>query len=159
MQKQIVKLLVICSLLACNTNTINKQPADTTATATPVLPAMDSTAAATRKCYAYTKDKDTIQLQITINGNTFTGNMRYQLFGKDRNNGTLQGSINGDTLIADYHFSSEGMMSLRQIAFLKQQDSLREGFGELVLQDTQYMFKDVHVLQFKGFVLKPVMCN
>ena len=37
--------------------------------------------------------------------------MLYQLKEKDRNDGTLQGTINGDTLIADYTFSSEGMLS------------------------------------------------
>ena len=85
--------------------------------------------------------------------------MLYQLKEKDRNDGTLRGTINGDTLIADYTFSSEGMLSMRQVAFLKEQNNLKEGFGELKLNNNQWVFTNPQELQFTGFVLTPTPCN
>jgi hypothetical protein len=85
--------------------------------------------------------------------------MLYQLKERDRNNGTLQGTIKGDTLIADYTFSSEGMVSVRQVAFLKQQEGLREGFGELKQKNNQWVFANPRALQFTGFVLTPAACE
>src|SRR4051812_44424761 len=109
MQKVFIVLFIIGSLVACNSNSNNHKTAD-------VKPANDSTAVVPQY-YAYMLNKDTIRLNITVTGNTFTGLMLYQLKEKDRNDGTLSGTIHGDTLIADYSFSSEGMLSVRQVAF------------------------------------------
>jgi len=157
MQKHLLFILIAYALAACNSQT-NNRAAATPAQDTAAPSATDSSAA-TKTCYAYMHNKDTIVLSITATGNQFTGHLLYQLKERDRNDGTLQGTISGDTLLANYHFASEGMLSLRQVAFLKQQDSLREGFGELVLKDTAYVFKNPHALQFKGFVLAPVACE
>src|SRR4051812_35659780 len=111
MQKVLSGLLIIFCSIACNSNTNNKQTAD-------VQPAGDSIVAAvsSQLCYAYMQNRDTVLLNITATGNTFTGHMLYQVYGKDRNDGTLQGTIQGDTLTADYTFASEGMTSVRQVA-------------------------------------------
>jgi hypothetical protein len=151
MRKIFIVLVITSSLIACSSNSNNSQTAD-------VKPISDS-ATVESQCYAYIQNKDTIHLNITITGYTFTGHMLYQLKERDRNDGTLHGTIQGDTLIADYTFSSEGMLSVRQVAFLKQQNNLKEGFGELKLNDNQWVFTNPHALQFTGFVLTPTPCN
>src|SRR5690349_15219663 len=132
MQKILIFLFIISSLIACSSNSSNNQTADIKVT-------NDSTAVI-YQCYTYLQNNDTIHLNIIMSDKTFTGHMLYQLKEKDRNDGTLQGTINGDTLIADYTFSSEGMLSMRQVAFLKVQNNLEEGFGELKLDNNQWVF-------------------
>ena len=151
MQKIFIFLFIVGSLVACNSYSDNHKTAD-------VKLANDS-AAVLPQCYAYMQNKDTIRLNITVTGNMFSGRMLYQLKEKDRNDGTLSGTIQGDTLIADYTFSSEGMLSVRQVAFLKQQNNLQEGFGELKLKNNQWIFANPQALQFTGFVLTPTPCN
>ena len=152
MQKMFTGLLMIWSLVACNSNTNSNVTAD-------VQQANDSAMATVSSCYAYMQNRDTILLDVTTTGNTFIGHLLYQLKEKDRNNGTLQGTIKGDTLIADYTFSSEGIRSVRQIAFLKQHEGLKEGFGELKLKNKQWVFANLHTLQFTGFLLTPTTCK
>ena len=150
MQKIFIILFIISGSIACNNSTGNKTADDKS---------INDSAATVSQCYSYMQNKDTIHLNITITGNTFTGHMLYQLKEKDRNDGTLHGTIHGDTLIADYTFSSEGMTSVRQVAFLKLQNNLKEGFGELKLNDNQWVFTNPHALQFTGFELISTLCN
>ncbi|TKK71790.1 hypothetical protein FC093_01870 [Ilyomonas limi] len=156
MQRIFISLCITFCLIACNSNTSNTnnhQTADVQST-------NDSAdAVSSSLCYAYMQNMDTIRLNITTTGDTFSGHMLYQLKERDRNNGTLQGTIKGDTLIADYTFSSEGMVSVRQVAFLKQQEGLREGFGELKQKNNQWVFANPRALQFTGFVLTPAACE
>src|SRR3982750_141853 len=149
MRKVVILLFIIgslaaCHLIACNSNSNSNQAAD-------VKPTNDSVAVALQ-CYAYMQNKDTVRLHIAITNNTFTGHMLYQIYGKDRNEGTLHGTILGDTLIADYTFSSEGMVSVRQVAFLKLQNNLKEGFGELKIKNNQWH------LQTRKHYNSPVLC-
>jgi hypothetical protein len=158
MQRLLLSMLIIGSLVCCTSKTNNNLSTKQSEIDDNKV-GNDSTAATTT-CYTYTQNKDTITLSISTSGNTFTGDMLYQLKEKDRNKGTLQGTIIGDTLLADYHFASEGMMSVRQVAFIKQGNTLKEGFGDLKLdKDNQYIFKNPHALQFTGFVLTPTACN
>ena len=151
MQRILIFLFIISSLIACSSNLNDNQTAD--------VKLNNDSSAVVSQCYTYLKDNDTIRLNITISDKTFTGHMLYQLKEKDRNDGTLRGTINGDTLIADYTFSSEGMLSMRQVAFLKEQNNLKEGFGELKLNNNQWVFTNPQELQFTGFVLTPTPCN
>lgn len=149
-------VVIFCAFIACN-NSNHPLAAAKSADSSTVAHANMAPQTA---CYAYMQNGDTIRLQITItDDNTFSGHMLYQLKEKDRNNGTLQGTISGDTLIADYHFASEGMMSVRQVAFLKQENSLKEGFAELTIKDNNWVFKNPHSLQFTGFLLLPSECE
>jgi hypothetical protein len=150
MHRICIILIIISSLIACSNSTNNQNVEDKLTNGSDTI---------VSQCYAYMQNKDTIRLKITVTGNTFTGHMLYQLREKDRNDGTLRGTIQGDTLIADYTFSSEGMLSVRQVAFLKQQNNLKEGFGELKLKNNQWVFANTERLQFAGFVLTPTPCN
>ena len=56
--------------------------------------------------------------------------------------------MKGDTLVADYTFNSEGKLSTRQVAFLKKDGKLMEGFGEVVEKDGKIYFKSISDLKF-----------
>lgn len=112
------------------------------------------------ECYLYINNKDTISLQITINGRSVTGALNYSLHEKDRSQGVIQGEIRGDTLLADYEFKSEGIVSLREVAFLKKNNSYAEGYGEAEEKDGKMMFKNVAELNYSNTViLKKIACS
>lgn len=113
-----------------------------------------------QECYSYIKDKDTIALSLHKTQGKITGDLTYSLYQKDRNYGTISGEMKGDTLLIDYTFDSEGMRSVRQMAFLKKGDQLTEGFGDVEENNGEMMFKDPEKIQFNNaVVLTKTDCN
>jgi hypothetical protein len=106
-------------------------------------------ASATKQtCYTYTKDRDTATLMLITSGRVVTGELIYKLFEKDSNHGTIKGEMRGDTLVADYIFNSEGKQSTRQVAFLKKDGKLAEGYGDILEKDGKMIFNNVATLKF-----------
>ncbi len=129
---------------------------DTNATDTA---ATGNNSVAATECYLYINNSDTVSLQITINGRSVTGALNYSLHEKDRSQGVIQGEIRGDTLLADYEFKSEGIVSLREVAFLKKDNGYAEGYGEAEEKDGKMMFKNVAELNYSNTViLKKTNC-
>jgi len=112
--------------------------------------ALDTNVLASTKqfCYTYIKDRDTANLTFMSSGNITTGELTYRLFEKDRNKGIIKGEMRGDTLVADYTFNSEGIESVRQVAFLKKGDQLLEGYGDVEQKDHKTVFKNISSLSF-----------
>jgi hypothetical protein len=114
------------------------------------------------ECYSASIKKDTILMNLTIKGNEVTnGKLSYKFYEKDKNEGTLVGELKGDTLIADYTFMSEGVSSVRQVAFLKKGNTYVEGYGDVVDDNKgKVTFKDITQLKFEGkTVLSKVDCK
>lgn len=114
------------------------------------------------KCYSGTIKKDTMLMNLTIKGNQVTkGKLSYKFYEKDKNEGILVGELRGDTLIADYTFMSEGISSVRQVAFLKKENMYVEGYGDVVDDNKgKVTFKDAKRLKFDGkTVLAKVDCK
>ena len=103
---------------------------------------------------------DSIELHLKIEGNKASGTLSYLFKEKDSNRGTLEGTMKGDTLIADYTFNSEGVSSVRQVAFLVQADKATEGYADLEQNDGKMIFKDISAISFsKGLVLQKQSCQ
>jgi hypothetical protein len=111
-------------------------------------------------CYQYINNNDTIILK-TVNVKGFiTGTLVYNLYEKDKNKGTIQGSMKGDVLIADYTFFSEGMKSVRQVAFKKIGSNFIEGYGDVEDKNGKMIFKNPDSLTFsKSVILRPFDCK
>ncbi len=110
-------------------------------------------------CYAFTASKDTIWLRIQPQAQAVTGTLNYHFFEKDSNNGTIQGVMQGDTLFADYTFASEGVTSVREVAFMKKDNGFVEGYGEMEEKDGKMLFKNRSALNFDSQTkLSPVAC-
>jgi hypothetical protein len=115
-----------------------------------------------QECYRAILKKDTVSLTLNIkNGQLSSGNLNYNFYEKDKNEGTLVGELKGDTLYADYTFMSEGTSSVREVVFLKKDDSYIEGFGDVVDDNKgKVTFKGKKKLQFDGsIVLSKVDCK
>lgn len=104
--------------------------------------------------YSYQQNGDTITLQLTVDGTRANGNLMYALNEKDRNSGTFVGEIKDGVLLADYTFSSEGILSERQIAFKLTDTSAIEGYGDVQEINGKMVFKDPANLEYgTGLVL------
>lgn len=112
------------------------------------------------ECYLYTKNKDSIRMQITINDKAVSGELIYSFSQKDMNQGILQGELRGDTLLAEYEFKSEGIVSVREVAFLKKGNGYAEGYGEAEEKDGKMIFKNAAGLTYSdSLILKSINCN
>jgi hypothetical protein len=111
-------------------------------------------------CYKYINSNDTIILKtIYING-FVTGTLVYNLYQKDKNMGTIQGQMKGELLIADYSFISEGVQSVRQVAFKKHGKTFIEGYGETEYKKGKTTFKNIDSLDFNhSIVLSGIDCD
>lgn len=116
--------------------------------------------AISEECYEYVQGNDTIQVSLLVDSGTVKGDLIYKLFEKDKNSGTIVGTVKGDTLIADYTFKSEGTTSVRQVAFLRKNKSLIEGFGESEEKESKMVFKDLKKLSFsENMILNLIPCK
>ena len=112
------------------------------------------------ECYEYIKNNNTIKAQLVFNDKNVSGDLNYNLFQKDKNSGTISGTINGDTIFADYTFSSEGTESVRQVAFLRKNKTLIEGYGQSKEINQKLVFKDIKKLSFTStLILLETTCN
>ena len=65
--------------------------------------------------------------------------------------------MSDNMIVANYTFQSEGMMSVREVAFSIRNDSLFEGYGEIVVKNVTARYADTGLLKFmeKPFVKMP----
>ena len=141
-------LLIICLVLSCNEQ--QKEPAPGKN-----LPKTNST-----NCYRYITNTDTVILKTTDANGMVSGTLIYNLYQKDKNSGTIKGKMKGDLLIAVYSFNSEGVLSMRQVAFKKTGNTFVEGYGESEEENGKMIFKNADSLDFShSFKLVAYECE
>jgi hypothetical protein len=138
-------LSVLVLFAACDSNTTKEGKTATDSTV--------SEKKSVTECYDYFSNKDSISLHITITGRSVAGELLYKIFEKDQNKGSLQGEMHQDTLLAEYTFISEGIESVREIAFLKKENAFAEGYGEAEEKDGKLVFKNAGALNFSNTVI------
>ena len=155
MKNKIVTVAIICgALFSCKNAEKSSSANEINSDALPIPPKEIT------ECYQYIRSKDTVQATLVIAGVVVSGDLDYKLFGKDKNSGKINGSMRGDTLIANYTFNSEGMESVREVAFLKINKTLIEGYGASELKNGKMVFKEIKKLNFaSGVVLNQIPCK
>lgn len=113
------------------------------------------------QCYVSSVDNNRVSLSFTVNSHQdFIGKLSYDLVGKDKSEGMIAGSVEGDTLIADYTFKSEGIESVREVAFLQKDGAYIEGYGDVIETNGKVSFKDKKKLKFdQKNILTKVDCK
>ncbi|HSB94006.1 MAG TPA: hypothetical protein VLC28_12865 [Flavitalea sp.] len=144
--KKALVLMILATSLLCSCNNGGKSTSPTSDTI--VKDSVPKPVPVIVTCYENKNGADTVQLRVTDSAGTINGSLDYRIEGKDANTGTFSGNWYGDTLIADYSFRSEGVRSVRQIAFLKKDSFLIEGFGPVVEEKKQMKFKFRDSLSF-----------
>ena len=153
MKRKLILLLVIAALLiACKKEEKPEIPKCD-------LPAKESLSNSSA-CYSYIKNKDTIQANLILQSGKVSGDLIYKLFEKDKNTGAITGTMKGDTLYANYTFMSEGASSIREVAFLRKNSRLIEGYGDMEAVSGKMVFKDKKSINFSGnIVLNEIPCK
>ncbi|QMU26499.1 hypothetical protein [Adhaeribacter radiodurans] len=114
----------------------------------------------TSSCYQYSSSQDSVLLHLNPVGDSMIGELIYAFAEKDLNTGSIAGQMKGDTLFADYTFLSEGQISVREVAFLKKDQTWLEGYGEVTTNGQKATFTNKAALNFDNTVLlKPVTCR
>ncbi len=152
MKMYIVTLLIAISVLAsCNNNNsisenkkdmITQQPvsgkdgdnkgSDSSLKNNPVLVNV-------RGCYMKLLQRDTMILHLEQNGDDVTGKMIFDNYQKDGSSGTVHGKVKGDVIQLWYNFTSEGMNSVMELFFRKQDKGVVRGIGPVdAKKDTAY---------------------
>lgn len=141
--------VIVTSLASCQGGTEKKTETEIDSTiVTNSMQLKDAT-----QCFQYIKNRDTATLSIIRSGNRVTGNLTYSLWEKDKNVGTIVGIVKGDTIVADYTFQSEGKNSVRQEVWLKKDEQLIEGFGDVEEVDGKTKFKSIDKLKFENILV------
>jgi len=110
-------------------------------------------------CYSQISGRDTAMFQIENTKGSITGSLSYNIYQKDRNDGSFQGELTGDTLIGWYLFKSEGVMSVRQVAWRVKGNELLQGMGEMTERSDTMRFVNPDKLKFdNGRPFKKVEC-
>jgi hypothetical protein len=99
-------------------------------------------------CYRMTIGKDTATLVVSYEGDSVKGALSYHWEQRDHNDGTIRGMLRDSLLVADYTFQSEGILSVREVVFKIQGDTLLQGYGEPVTVRDTVRFRDIGVLVY-----------
>lgn len=100
-------------------------------------------------CYVARLSKDVYILNIqSENEGQIAGTLAYNNFEKDSSRGIINGTFSNNLLIAEYAFSSEGMDSIRQVAFKKTGDNFVQGFGPVTVEGSRESFVDLTQVTF-----------
>lgn len=143
-------LIGLLTLMACNNAGRQDEQAATDSGSVTDDTYISTTPIPLDGCYRMVKGEDTANMRLNVIDSFVTGDLHYRLLGKDRNDGSVKGVIRNDLLILDYTFRSEGMMSVRQVAFKMSGTDLVEGFGDINMSGDTARFKDVNQLQFQS---------
>lgn len=99
-------------------------------------------------CYVQAIERDTATLQIEAKTNTVTGSLSYRIFEKDRNEGTVQADRSGDTIKGWYLFKSEGIISVREVAWKINGEELWPAIGDVIQRNDTTLFAQPDNLKY-----------
>lgn len=110
-------------------------------------------------CYSQIVQRDTSLLQLENKDSIINGSLSYNIYQKDRNNGTLQADIEGNVISGWYIFKSEGVISVRQVAWKINGHELWPATGEVFQKNDTAMFAQPDKLTYDSLrPFKKVPC-
>ncbi len=116
-----------------------RKPANTTPSTT-----TSSDTSSIAGCYVATLGRDVYTLNIdSENNGEVQGTLKYNNYQKDSSSGSFVGAYSGEMLVGYYDFQSEGMRSIRQVAFKKIDKGFVQGFGDVEVVDNRENLKDL----------------
>ena len=153
--KYILYIFLLSRLIACNDksrpkgNSITSQSSDSGTAASNLgdHPLNDITG-----CYMKIIGRDTAILMLEQKGNMFTGKMLYDNYEKDGSRGTVKGKEDKEIIKLWYDFDSEGMHSVMEVYFKKDNGRLLRGVGDMDARtDTAYFISGINYSDKEAF--------
>lgn len=109
-------------------------------------------------CYMKIIGRDTAIVMLEQKGNKFSGIMLYDNFEKDGSRGTVLGTEEKEIIKLWYEFNSEGMHSVMEVYFKKENGRLLRGIGDMdVKTDTTYFISGINYSDKEAF--NKIDCN
>lgn len=99
-------------------------------------------------CYSQIVQRDTSSLQLQKKDSSLTGALSYSIYQKDRNDGTVMAEQSGDIIKGWYLFKSEGIISVRQVAWKINGEELWPATGEVIQKNDTTLFAKPDQLRF-----------
>lgn len=147
--KYILCVVGFCCLIACN-GTIKKgdQAAEYKAadSGNVIAPHLETQSGANIPgCYMKIVGRDTAILMLEKKGKELSGKMLYDNFEKDGSHGTVVGTEDNEIIKLWYEFKSEGIHSVMEVYFKKENGRLLRGIGDMdVKTDTSYFISGIN---------------
>ena len=150
-------MLCLIALASCGVDGTNKQEHNEVDSVVIKTEAPASLAG----CYTMVIEKDSAELMLRDSVGVLTGTLEYNRFEKDDNTGTFTGHITPKNHLEGwYRFSSEGMISVRQVIFNIANKELIEGYGDMELTHDTARFKYPSNLRYEeNHPFKKHPCN
>ena len=153
MLKYIFFIVLSGKIFSCNNN--NQDPGSASNADTGMIGSPDvnqTPAAEVSGCYMKIIGRDTAILMIEQKGKDLSGKMLYDNYEKDGSRGTLKGKEDGEILKLWYEFDSEGMHSVMEVYFKKENGRLLRGIGDMdVKTDTTYFISGINYSDKEAF--------
>ena len=152
--KYIFFVLLAAKLISCNNNGTNDQAgiksSDTAKNTSPNID--EKNAVPLANCYMKIIGRDTAILTIEQEGNDISGKMLYDNYEKDGSRGIVKGKEDGEILKLLYEFNSEGLHSVMEVYFKKDNGRLLRGVGDMdVKTDTTYFISGINYSDKEAF--------
>ena len=154
--KYILYILLFSKLMACNdisqannrSATSQSSDSGTTISSQPEERSVNDIPG----CYMKIIGRDTAILMLEQKGNMFTGRMLYDNYEKDGSRGTIKGKEDKEIIRLWYDFDSEGMHSIMEVYFKKENGKLLRGVGDMDAKtDTIYFISGVNYSDKEAF--------
>jgi hypothetical protein len=156
--KWVIIFLPAFFVFSCN---MGNQSADTSKDSSfPIEPGMEDkdTSAITSNrstdnwdgCYWKILQRDTFALHLEQSGTDVTGKLSFNNYQKDKSSGTVYGKIDGEVLRLWYSFQSEGMNSVMEVYFRKQNSELVRGLGPMEVKGDTAYFNNKQEIEYKA---------
>ena len=145
-------LLVVSNLMACK-DTSEASTSETTDVGQVIPPKIeDKPPADVTGCYMKIVGRDTAILMLEQKGNMFSGKLLYDNYEKDGSRGTIKGKEDKEIIKLWYDFDSEGMHSVMEVYFKKENGRLLRGIGDMdAKSDTTYFISGINYSDKEAF--------
>jgi hypothetical protein len=154
--KYILLILLSGIFISCNNNVQTSESSEapktsdaekTTSSSTDQQPVADISG-----CYMKILGRDTAILMIEQKGLQLTGKLLYDNFEKDGSRGTVKGKEDAGIMKLWYDFNSEGMHSVMEVYFKKDNGRLLRGIGNMDQKtDTTYFTSGINYSDKEAF--------
>jgi hypothetical protein len=154
--KYILYIFLFSKLIACNDNSRTNDKSTTSQSSDSGKPASskvdDHPFNDLTGCYIKIVGRDSAILMLEQKGNMFTGKMLYDNFEKDGSRGTVKGKEDKEIIKLWYDFDSEGMHSVMEVYFKKDNGKLLRGVGDMDAKtDTAYFISGINYSDNEAF--------
>ncbi len=149
--KQFLYILLFSNFMACNNSQTSDYSDYSKPSASPPNVEDKSVLEATG-CYMKIVGRDTAILMLEQKGKELSGKMIYDNYEKDGSRGIIKGKEDEGILKLWYDFDSEGMHSVMEVYFKKDDGRLLRGIGDMDAKtDTAYFISGINYSDKEAF--------